>query len=67
MIEDCSTIGYSLAPCIGKVLRRCTYQPATVVVDPEAGSEPDSGSLAYEMVELVGMLVASLKMATSPS
>jgi hypothetical protein len=40
--------------------------PATVAVVPAAGSEPEAGSVAYEMVELVGMAVASFMMATSP-
>lgn len=39
--------------------------PATVVVVPEAGSEPFGGSFAYPMEELVGMAVASFQMATS--
>jgi hypothetical protein len=43
-----------------------TYQPATVSVVPAAGSDPDAGSTAYEMVELVGMEVASFKIARSP-
>lgn len=41
-------------------------QPAVVRTVPDAGSEPDAGSTAYEMVELVGMEVASFMMATSP-
>lgn len=46
---------------------RFTYHPATVLEVPAAGSEPEAGKVAYEMVELVGIEVASLKMATSPS
>jgi hypothetical protein len=34
-------------------------------VVPEAGSEPEAASLAYEMVELVGTEVDSFMMATS--
>ena len=44
-----------------------SYQPATVAVDPATGSEPAAGRVAYLMVELVGIAVASLKMATSAS
>ena len=43
-----------------------TYQPATVRVVPAAGSDPDAGSTAYEMVELVGIEVASFMIARSP-
>lgn len=43
-----------------------TYQPATVRVVPAAGSDPDAGSTAYEIVELVGIEVASFMIARSP-
>jgi hypothetical protein len=43
-----------------------THQPATDRVVPAAGSDPDAGRTAYEMVELVGMEVESFKIARSP-
>lgn len=54
-------VSYVFGEGIGK-----TYQPATVRVVPAAGSEPEAGSVAYPMVELVGMEVASFMMARSP-
>lgn len=39
--------------------------PATVTEEPAAGSEPEAGRLTYLMVELVGIVVESLKMAMS--
>jgi len=53
------------------VARKCghkrTYQPAVVAIEPAAGSDPATGRVAYEIVELVGMEVASFQMATSLS
>jgi len=43
------------------------YQPATVAAEPATGSWLEAGRAAYPMVELVGIGVASLRIATSKS